>query len=167
MLGKTFKGLTDNMLRSLTKNLLALETDRDQYTVYVKPELVVEIAYGDIQESPRYPGGLALRFARVKRLRRDKSSAEADTIQIVWSVFNGTLGRNNCVDSVHLLTSSLIESDCTGESYPYLSVYHQIGDAIETRGVPVENDEPSPVPLCKLRETRGWIDDKGGSNGKK
>lgn len=95
MLGKTFKGLTDNMLRSLTKDLLALETHRDQYTVHVKPELVVEIAYGDIQESPRYPGGLALRFARVKRLRSDKSSTEADTIQTVWSIFDGTLGGNN------------------------------------------------------------------------
>src|SRR5262249_5600467 len=69
MLGKTFKGLTDEMLRWQTEKLLSLETQRDDYTVYVRPELVVEIAFSDVQESPRYPGGLALRFARVKRYR--------------------------------------------------------------------------------------------------
>jgi len=88
MLGKTFKGLTDEMLTWMTDRLLKLETHRDEYTVYVLPKLVVEIAYSDFQESPRYPGGLALRFARVKRFRPEKSSAEADTIQTAWSVFN-------------------------------------------------------------------------------
>jgi DNA ligase-1 len=87
MLGKTFKGLTDQMLQWMTSKLLSLEISRDNYTVYVKPELVVEIAYNNIQESPRYPGGLALRFARVKRFREDKSASEADTIQTVWSLF--------------------------------------------------------------------------------
>ena len=67
--------------------LLALETHRDKYTVYVRPELVVEIAYSDLQESPRYPGGLALRFARVKNFREDKSADPADTIQSVRSLF--------------------------------------------------------------------------------
>jgi DNA ligase-1 len=87
MLGKTFKGLTDEMLRWQTERLLQLEMGRDEWTVYVKPELVVEIAYDDIQESPRYPGGLALRFARVKSYREDKSPLEADTIQKVQEIF--------------------------------------------------------------------------------
>lgn len=93
MLGKTFKGLTDRMLQWMTEKLQTLETNRDDYTVYVRPELVVEIAYSDLQESPRYPGGLALRFARVKRFREDKQAGEADTIQTVWSTFEASSGR--------------------------------------------------------------------------
>ena len=72
MLGKTFKGMTDQMLAWQTEKLLQLEIARDAYTVYVRPELVVEIAFNDVQESPHYPGGLALRFARVKSYRADK-----------------------------------------------------------------------------------------------
>jgi DNA ligase-1 len=87
MLGKTFKGLTDEMLAWQTERLLALETHRDDWTVYVRPDLVVEIAYSDVQESPRYPAGMALRFARVKRYRTDKSAAEADTLQAVRAHF--------------------------------------------------------------------------------
>jgi ATP-dependent DNA ligase len=87
MLGKTFKGLTDDMLRQQTEQLLALEEHREGQTVFVRPELVVEIAFSDIQESPRYPAGLALRFARVKRYRPDKSASEADTIQAVAELF--------------------------------------------------------------------------------
>ncbi|MGD0063008.1 MAG: ATP-dependent DNA ligase [Streptosporangiaceae bacterium] len=83
MLGKTFKGLTDELLTWQTTRLLALEDHRDAYTVYVRPELVVEIAFDGIQRSPRYPGGLALRFARVLRYRDDKNAAEADTISTV------------------------------------------------------------------------------------
>jgi ATP-dependent DNA ligase I len=83
MLGKTFKGLTDAMLAWQTQELLKLEISRDSYTVYVKPELVVEIAFNEIQVSPRYPSGLALRFARVKSYRTDKSAGEADTFQTV------------------------------------------------------------------------------------
>jgi ATP-dependent DNA ligase I len=83
MLGKTFKGLTDELLAWQTSRLLALEDHRDSYTVYVRPELVVEIAFDGVQRSPRYPGGLALRFARVLRYREDKSAAEADTIEMV------------------------------------------------------------------------------------
>ena len=90
MLGKTFKGLTDEMLHWMTQKLLTLETHRDYYTVYVKPELVVEIAYSDLQESTRYSGRLALRFARVKGFREDKSPNESDTIQTVWSIFEET-----------------------------------------------------------------------------
>jgi DNA ligase-1 len=83
MLGKTFKGLTDELLTWQTERLLALEDHRDSYTVYVRPELVVEIAFDGVQRSPRYPGGLALRFARVLRYREDKTAAEADTIDMV------------------------------------------------------------------------------------
>jgi DNA ligase 1 len=87
MLGKTFKGLTDEMLLWQTERLLSLETSRDSWTVHVRPELVAEIAFGDVQESPRYPAGLALRFARVKRYREDKPAAEADTLQAVRAIF--------------------------------------------------------------------------------
>jgi DNA ligase-1 len=83
MLGKTFKGLTDAVLAWQTQEFLSREIGRDQWTVYVRPEMVVEIAFSDLQASPRYPGGLALRFARVKRYRPDKGSAEADTIDAV------------------------------------------------------------------------------------
>ena len=83
MLGKTFKGLTDELLSWQTERLLALEDRRDSWTVYVRPELVVEIAFDGVQRSPRYPGGLALRFARVLRYREDKTAAEADTIDTV------------------------------------------------------------------------------------
>jgi len=83
MLGKTFKGMTDTMLASQTEQLLALETHSEPGVVYVKPELVVEIAFNDIQLSPIYSGGLALRFARVVRYRPDKTAADVDTIEAV------------------------------------------------------------------------------------
>ncbi len=83
MLGKTFKGMTDALLAWQTRELLARETRRDAYTVHVRPELVVEIAFNDLQESPEYPGGLALRFARVKGYRADKRAEDADTIETV------------------------------------------------------------------------------------
>ena len=85
MLGKTFKGMTDEMLAWQTKKLLELEVARDDYVVFVRPDLVVEIAFNDIQASPQYPGGVALRFARVKRYRTDKSAAQADTLATVRS----------------------------------------------------------------------------------
>jgi DNA ligase 1 len=87
MLGKTFKGMTDQMLAWQTEKLLHLEVSRDSYTVYVRPELVVEIAFNDVQHSPHYAGGLALRFARVKRYRGDKSAADADTIDTVRDIY--------------------------------------------------------------------------------
>jgi DNA ligase-1 len=83
MLGKTFKGLTDQLLTWQTEKLLALEDYRDDWTVHVRPELVVEIAFDGVQRSPRYPGGVALRFARVLRYREDKPAEEADTIDAV------------------------------------------------------------------------------------
>ena len=87
MLGKTFKGLSDEMLAWQTEKLRALEISHDRHTVYVKPELVVEIAFNEVQESPHYPGGLALRFARVKGYRLDKPAAEADTIDTVRDLY--------------------------------------------------------------------------------
>jgi DNA ligase 1 len=87
MLGKTFKGMTDTMLAWQTTKLLELEDTRDTFTVYVRPELMVEVAYSDIQASPRYPGGFALRFARVKRYRPDKLPSEADTLATVRQLY--------------------------------------------------------------------------------
>lgn len=86
MLGKTFKGLTDALLEWQTSRFLELEVSRDSYTVYVRPEQVVEVAFDGVQRSPRYPGGVALRFARVLRYRDDKTAAEADTIATVRSL---------------------------------------------------------------------------------
>jgi len=83
MLGKTFKGMTDEILEWQTKELLARETHRDGHIVYVRPELVVEIAFNEVQRSPHYPGGVALRFARVKGYRHDKRAEDADTIDAV------------------------------------------------------------------------------------
>jgi DNA ligase-1 len=83
MLGKTFKGMTDEMLAWQTQELLKIEAARDGYTVYVEPKIVVEIAFNEIQVSPRYASGLALRFARVKRYRPDKAAADADTFETV------------------------------------------------------------------------------------
>jgi DNA ligase-1 len=87
MLGKTFKGMTDELLAWQTRNFQELETSRDGYTVYLRPELVVEIAFNDVQDSPRYPAGLALRLARVKRYRPDKRPEEADTIETVRAIY--------------------------------------------------------------------------------
>jgi DNA ligase-1 len=83
MLGKTFKGMTDEMLEWQTARFTELRTDDDGWVVRVRPEQVVEIAFDGLQRSTRYPGGLALRFARVLRYRDDKSAAEADTIETV------------------------------------------------------------------------------------
>jgi DNA ligase-1 len=89
MLGKTFKGLTDEMLDWQTARFLELEVDRDEWTVYLRPEQVVEVAFDGVQASPRYPGGVALRFARVLRYRDDKPAAEADTIDTVVGLYRG------------------------------------------------------------------------------
>ncbi|HEY7194612.1 MAG TPA: ATP-dependent DNA ligase [Gemmatimonadales bacterium] len=89
MLGKTFKGMTDELLDWQTKKLQEIETRREGITVYVRPELVVEIAFNGLQDSPHYPGGLALRFARVLRYRDDKKPEDADTIETVRKLHNG------------------------------------------------------------------------------
>jgi DNA ligase-1 len=86
MLGKTFKGMTDSVLQWQTERFLELETHREGHVVYVRPEQVVEIAFDGVQRSSRYPGGVALRFARVKAYREDKSPAEADTIDTVRAI---------------------------------------------------------------------------------
>jgi DNA ligase-1 len=92
MLGKTFKGLTDEMLAWQTRRFQELALGTDGWTVHLRPELVVEVAFSDVQESPHYPGGMALRFARVKRYREDKTAAEADTVDTVRAIFAGTRG---------------------------------------------------------------------------
>ncbi len=86
MLGKTFKGMTDEVLAWQTPALQALEVDRDGHIVHVRPELVVEVAFNDVQRSSQYPGGVALRFARLVRYRDDKTAAEADTIDTVRAI---------------------------------------------------------------------------------
>jgi DNA ligase 1 len=86
MLGKTFKGLTDALLEWQTREFLAREIHRDPGTVYLRPELVVEIAFSDLQTSSRYPGGIALRLARVKRYRDDKRPEDADTMDSVRKI---------------------------------------------------------------------------------
>ncbi|HEX6134452.1 MAG TPA: ATP-dependent DNA ligase [Longimicrobiales bacterium] len=92
MLGKTFKGLTDAILEWQTRELLAREIGREGHIVHVRPELVVEIAFEGVQASPRYPGGVALRFARVKCYRDDKTAAHADTIDRVRAIHMSTTG---------------------------------------------------------------------------
>ena len=89
MVGKCFKGLTDELLEWQTKELLARETERSGIAVMVRPEVVVEIALDGVQSSTRYPGGVALRFARVKRYRPDKAAAEADTIEELRALLAG------------------------------------------------------------------------------
>jgi DNA ligase-1 len=89
MLGKTFKGMTDAMLAWQTEKLLELEEQRDSHTVHVRPELVVEVAFDGVQTSSRYPGGVALRFARVKGYRPDKRAEDADTIDTVRAIHAG------------------------------------------------------------------------------
>lgn len=93
MLGKTFKGMTDEILKWQTARLQELEVSRDDWVVYVRPELVVEIAFNDIQKSPHYAGGLALRFARLKAYREDKGPEDADTIEAVHAIFEEQTGE--------------------------------------------------------------------------
>jgi DNA ligase-1 len=83
MLGKTFKGMTDEVLGWQTRELVAREVRREGHIVYVRPELVVEVAFNEVQDSSQYPGGLTLRFARIKGYRPDKRADEADTIEAV------------------------------------------------------------------------------------
>ncbi|MGD2249298.1 MAG: ATP-dependent DNA ligase [Candidatus Methanofastidiosia archaeon] len=87
VIGKTFKGLTDTQFEEITKKLLDIKTDEGPYTVYVNPDIVVEVAFNEIQKSPTYKSGYALRFARIKRIRYDKSVNEADTLQKVETLY--------------------------------------------------------------------------------
>jgi DNA ligase-1 len=95
MVGKTFKGLTDKLLEWQTHALLERETRRQGITVFVRPELVVEIALDGVQKSTRYAGGVALRFARVKRYRPDKDASETDTIDELRGLLRRHSGRTN------------------------------------------------------------------------
>jgi ATP-dependent DNA ligase I len=92
MLGKTFKGMTDEMLQWQTTRLRELEVARDGIIVYVRPELVVEVAFNEVQGSTQYPGGVALRFARIKRYRTDKTADQADTISAVQEIYRRSAG---------------------------------------------------------------------------
>jgi DNA ligase-1 len=92
MLGKTFKGLTDEMLAWQTERLRGLALAEDGHVVRVRPELVVEVAFDGVQSSPRYPAGLALRFARVKGFRPDKRAEEADTVETVRAIHRRQAG---------------------------------------------------------------------------
>jgi DNA ligase 1 len=94
MVGKTFKGMTDELLRWQTKELLEREVGRQGIAVLVRPELVVEVALDGVQSSTRYPGGVALRFARIKRYRPDKGPAEADTIDDLRALLPSSPGRS-------------------------------------------------------------------------
>ncbi len=85
--GKTFKGLTDAEFEEMTQRLLALERDRERKVVFVQPSVVVEVLFNEVQESNRYESGLALRFARITRLRDDKQAAEADTLQTLQRLY--------------------------------------------------------------------------------
>jgi len=93
MLGKTFKGMTDAMLEWQTKRFRELQVADDGYVVHVRPEQVVEVAFNDVQESPQYPAGMALRFARVVRYRDDKSAADADTVETVRAILEGRTAK--------------------------------------------------------------------------
>lgn len=95
MLGKTFKGLTDQVLTWQTEKLLSLATEKSDWVVHVRPELVVEIAFDGLQQSPHYPGGMALRFARVRHYREDKPAGEADTIDFVRSLYERGIGGSS------------------------------------------------------------------------
>ena len=107
MLGKTFKGLTDKMLQWQTERLLELATERGDWVVKVRPELVVEIALDGLQRSTRYPGGVALRFARVLRHRPDKRAEDADTLASVLAIAAGPgLSERHAGSIQHILPGS-------------------------------------------------------------
>jgi DNA ligase-1 len=94
MLGKTFKGMTDETLRWQTATFPSLATRVEGHVMYLEPAIVAEIAFNEIQRSPRYPAGLALRFARLERYRPDKTPAEADTIETVREIFTAQTGED-------------------------------------------------------------------------
>lgn len=106
MLGKTFKGLSEAMLREQTAQLVAREISRNAYTVFVRPELVVETAFSEIQPSPHAPAGLSLRLARVKRARPEKSAGEVDTIDDIRALYEKTTARREAARGVHQRTTA-------------------------------------------------------------
>jgi DNA ligase-1 len=94
MLGKTFKGMTDETLRWQTETFPTLATHVEGHVMYLRPAVIAEIAFNEIQRSPRYPGGLALRFARLERYRPDKTPDQADTIETVRELFRAQAGED-------------------------------------------------------------------------
>lgn len=98
MLGKTFKGMTDAMLEWQTAELLTREVSRENWGVHVRPELIVEVTFNDLQASPRYPAGLALRFARIKGYRIDKTPEEADTLDTVRAIYASQAAPHSAID---------------------------------------------------------------------
>ena len=92
MLGKTFKGMSDAMLEWQTREFQKIEARREGVTVYLRPEIVVEVAFNEVQQSSQYPGGFALRFARVKAYRPDKRPDDADTIDTVRRIYESQAG---------------------------------------------------------------------------
>ncbi len=97
VIGKTFKGLTDEEFKQMTKRLLELKTGEEENTVWVKPEIVVEVAYSELQRSPRYRSGFALRFARITRIRNDKGPSEADTLKRVRELYSRQQNRKGAL----------------------------------------------------------------------
>jgi DNA ligase-1 len=97
MLGKTFKGMTDAVLEWQTKELLARQVERQGHVVVVRPELIVDVVFDGIQESPHYPGGMALRFARIRGYRHDKAAGDADSIDTVRALFEQDRSRGQAV----------------------------------------------------------------------
>jgi DNA ligase-1 len=93
VVGKTFKGLTDEEFAQMTQRLQELRSDEKEYTVTVKPKMVVEVAYDEIQRSPHYKSGFALRFARISRIRDDKSPDEVDSLQRIRSLYDEQFSR--------------------------------------------------------------------------
>ncbi|MEM2106878.1 MAG: hypothetical protein QXV46_03600, partial [Candidatus Bathyarchaeia archaeon] len=91
--GKTFKGLTDEEFEYMTARLLTLKVSKNNFTVKVRPEIVVEVAYDEVQKSPHYDSGYALRFARIKRIREDKSPREADTLDRLEEIYEAKFKR--------------------------------------------------------------------------
>ena len=86
--GKTFKGLTDEEFQAMTRRLQQLARKKTRYTVYVAPRIVVEVAFNEIQRSPQYPSGFALRFARITRIREDKGPEDADTLDRLQALYD-------------------------------------------------------------------------------
>lgn len=97
MIGKTFKGLTDEQFKWMTERLLPLKTSEDKYTIHVRPEVVVEVAYNEVQKSPHYESGFALRFARIKRIRKDKSPEDIDTYSTLVNLYEKQFERKGRV----------------------------------------------------------------------
>jgi DNA ligase-1 len=99
MIGKTFKGLTDEEFKWMTEKLAAAAVSKSEHTVKVRPTLVVEVAFDEIQRSPTYPSGVALRFARIKNIRHDKDPKDADTIETVRALFDNQFRLKDRVEA--------------------------------------------------------------------